>query len=277
MTRIVRLAAIYLIPALMTVLSGCDSSTPPCVDPGPDGSLDPIEGRVLFRLAEWHACPGDICEPSIVLMMETEKIYPCFNYHIESKISVFSNTINVRLCGIYIPWICFTALGPARSTQVLELAPGEYDLRFLLGCGADRYEVTITDEALVTTERSAGFTEPLSRLTWRYPHESFCYLCGTTTETSWICDAFLDSLTARGLFVEFAFPDSGDIPYPRASEGHNYDMPGRYFRYTNEADFDTAGAILERYSREVISQHPGVSLSLWNWKNKRFLSWLMED
>ena len=277
MTRIWRPAAVCVIPALMTVLSGCDSSTSPCIDPGPDPSLDPIQGRVLFRLAEWHNCPGDICEPSIVLMMQTERIYPCCNYCLESDITVVGNTVHVRLCGIYIPDVCLTSPGPARSTQVLELAPGEYKLRFSLGCDADRYEVSITNEALATHERIAHFTEPLSQLTWHYPHESFCYLCGTKIETSWICDAFLDSLTATGRFVEFAFPDSGDIPYPRAGGGHYYDMPGRYFRYASEADFDTAGVILERYSQEVISQQSGVGLSLWNWKHKRFFSWLMDD
>lgn len=277
MTHIVRLAATCVIPLCMTIILGCESSTSPCVDRGPDDSLDPIDGHVRFLVKEKHYCPGDYCEPSIVLLMHTEKIYGCCNYGLESEVRIAGNVVRIRLRGVYKPDVCLTALGPAQGAHVLKLAPGKYDFRFCLGCDTDRYEVTITDEAIAVRELSAGFMESLSQLRWRFPHESFCYLCGTRTETSWICDAFLDSLMATGRFVEFTFPDSGDIPYPQGSAGHYYDMPGRYFRYTSEADFDTAGAILERYSQEVISQQPGVGLSLWNWKYKRYLSWLMDD
>ena len=272
-----RITASFVILVLMATLLGCDSSSTTCVDSGPGAGLDPIEGRVRFRLIEWHDCSRSYCDPSIYLQMYTEKIYPCCNYPLESDVSVAHGIVSVRLDGVYKPGVCKTMPGPARGGHILELEPGEYGLRFSLGCDTDYYELTITEEALSVRQRRSNFMEPVSQLYWRYPHESMCYLCGTPTEKSWICDAFLDSLMATGRFVEFSFPDSGQIPYPKASDGHYYDMPGRYFRYTSEADFDTAGAVLERYSHEVISQHGGVGISLWNWRNGRYFSWLMED
>jgi hypothetical protein len=81
---------------------------------------------------------------------------------------------------------------------------------------------------------------------------------------------------STGRFEAFTFPDSGEIPYPREGGGHHYDMPVRYFRYETEADYDTAGAILERYSKEIISQYSGASISFYNWRDKAFHYWLLE-
>jgi len=111
-------------------------------------------------------------------------------------------------------------------------------------------------------------------LYWRYPPNSFAYLCGTTIETSWICDDFLDSMLYHVSIIEFEFPDSGEICYPRASQGHYYDMPARYFFYEREADFDSAGAVLKRYTEQVISQYSGVGIHLIGWNNKDYMSWL---
>jgi hypothetical protein len=209
--------------------------------------------------------------------MQTEKIYGCYNFGIESEVDITGDVVSVSLQGIYKPSICLTALGPALAARALNLAAGSYVLRFSLEDRVDEYEVTVTDEAMAVSVVDADFTGPLTLLTWRYPRESFAYLCGTKTETSWICDAFLDSLLWTGRLGEFEFPDSGDIPYPRASSGHYYDTPARYFQYETEADFDSAGALLASYSREVISQHEGVGIYLVNWRNKWFRSWQLEE
>jgi hypothetical protein len=258
-------------------LPGCNPSSAPEGRGGPDDSLYPIEGRILFRVTESYNCPEGECEPSVWLVMSTEKIYGCYNFDIRSLIHQAGTQVAVVLQGIYKPDLCMTAAGPATAAQALELAPGTYHLRYWLGDLVDRYDVTVTDDAIVVREVAAGFTHPLTYLTWRYPPKSFAYLCGTMTATSWICGDFLDSLQATGRFVEFAFPDSGSIPYPSESAGHYYDMPARYFRYETKADYDTAGAILGRYSRDVISQQQGVSLSLVNWKHRQYRSWFPGD
>ena len=59
--------------------------------------------------------------------------------------------------------------------------------------------------------------------------------------------------------------------------GHHYDMPAKYFFYEKDEDFDKAGEILKSYTQNVIAQYSGVGISLINWKNKKYLSWLFDD
>jgi hypothetical protein len=76
---------------------------------------------------------------------------------------------------------------------------------------------------------------------------------------------------------EFHFPDYGEIPYPRSSEGHYYNAPARYFKYDTEEDFDRAGKLLESYAESITVNYQGVGISLANWKGRFFYSWLFED
>lgn len=243
----------------------------------PSEELAPIEGTVLFRVHERHEVSEGCREPVVFLTMETEKIYGCYNFTIEFELRHCGHTVWVNLLGVHKPSLCLTALGPARAASRLDLPTGVYRLRFTLADSADEYELAITDSSISIADSDSSFTRAQTCLTWRYPPESCAYLCGTTTETSWICSDFLDSLLNAVRFEEFQFPDSGAVPYPMLSMGHYYDMPAMYFRYAAEEDFDSAGAVLERYTRTVISQHSGVGLSLVNWKNKSYSSWLFED
>ncbi len=270
-----------LLPPLFALLlagglAGCDSSSSPGGGHDFDGTLAPIEGKIRFQIAEMYGCHSGECEPAIFLRMQTEKIYECFNFTIRSDIHRVGSHLLVDLRGIYRPSICFTAFGPATAADSLGLEPGNYDLRFRGDGWIDQYQVTVTDDALAVREVAADSTEASRPLIWRYPRRSFAYVCGTMTDNSWIYGAFLDSLLATDRFVEFAFPDSGRIPYPLGSGGYYYNPPARYFRYSTEADYDSAGALLGRYSRTVLSQQGGVGIYLQNWRNEYFRSWMLE-
>jgi len=91
-----------------------------------------------------------------------------------------------------------------------------------------------------------------------------------------MCDDFLDSLLSNLSLIEITFPDSGQIPFPRSSSGHYYDAPGRYFIYTSDDDFTAAGELLESFTKNVIAEHQGIGLTLVNWKNVSYHSWLFE-
>ncbi len=207
----------------------------------------------------------------------TEQIYPCCNFSIQQRVFQFGNKITVDLLGIYIPAICLTALGPATAHPPMNIHPGIYELRFVLGEDVDRFTLRLTDESISVTGDDRGFMICEYPLVWRYPPKSFAYLCGTTTETSGMCSEFLDSLLATGLFEQFEFPDHGLIPYPKSSSGHYYDMPALYFTYGHERDFDTAGDILERYAQNTTKYYQGVGLSLVNWREKWYSSWMLEN
>ena len=235
----------------------------------------PIEGKIIFEVHEGHEEYN--CEPSIMLSMATEKIYPCCNNRIVFDISLRENNISVQLLGIHIPDNCLTALGRARSEKFLNIHEGVYRLNFLYEFFMDEYLLIVTDSSIEVIKKKYQFTVPEFEVFWRYPPNSFVYLCGTKTETSWICQDFLNTLLIEIDLQEFQFPDYGEICYSRSSMGHYYDMPARYFLYDREEDFDRAGEILEEYTKSVIVNYSGVSVWLTNWKDKAYGSWLFDS
>lgn len=256
-------------------LQGCDPSG--IFGNDDDDEFDPIQGRILFSVSERYPCGSGECEPSIFLVMKTEATYGCCNYKIVSYVISADDKVTINLMGIYEPEICLTAIGPATSSTPLDLNPGTYRLQFRYKDRIDEYKLVVTNESLAVGEIWTSFTDPMTLLAWRYPHRTFAYVCGTMTDNAWICDDFLDLLLSTDRFVEFSFPDYGSIPYPAASSGHYNDTPARYFRYETEADCDTAGAILGRYSREVLADQSGVTLYILNWRQKWYQSWMLDD
>jgi hypothetical protein len=209
--------------------------------------------------------------------METEKTYGCINYQIRAEILRSGGQVDIRILGIEPPeGSCLTALGPATFREALNLPEGAYTLDISYQYAVDRYHLIVKDDSLQIVSTVPTFTQPDYSIYWRYPENSFVYLCGTMTETSWICDDFLSRLLSEVDLEEFTFPDFGEIPYPRSSQGHYYDAPARYFRYQSEEDFDRVGEILKSYAEAVTSNYQGVGLSLTNWKGRYFCSWLFE-
>lgn len=267
----IRIPAIMLLTVFVIMNVSCDVADPD------EGNVEPIEGRVRFWIGEAYDPPHMTGSPSLTLFMTTEHDQPCCNFSILNWILEGESSIKVYLLGIYRPEICLTAIGPAASRSSLNLTPGKYLLSFNLDGNIDEFSLTISDSSISVIGDGSQFMIADKPLVWRYPPQSFAYLCGTTTETSWICDEFLDSLMVTGLFEPFQFPDSGYVPYPESSGGYYYEMPALYFRYAEEADFAAAGAVLERYSKTTISMHSGAGLSLINWRNRRYYSWILED
>lgn len=268
-TQKLRTSILFLLIISLFVFLNCD-----IFDLGK--GLKSIEGDILFNFQEGYKHYDSICEPSILLSMMTEKIYGCCNWTIESEIEIYGNKISIAILGIYVPLICATALGPATSNTFLDITEGEYLLELSYEGITDIYKLIVTNSYIKVTEVESQFTIPTFNLFWRYPPNSFAYICGKTHETSWIYEDFIDTLLSKIDLVEFHFPDSGVICYPCSSSGHHNDIPAKYFFYDDEEYFDYAGEILESYTQGVISQYSGVGISLINWKNKKYYSWLFD-
>lgn len=243
-----------------------------CTDFGA-GTNTTIEGRVSVRIFEGYPLLERPDNPTILLGMQTERIYPCFNYSILADVFSGPGAITVFLKGIHRPEDCLRAVGPATYLKPLPLSPGSHHLVFAHGSASDRFMVEVTTSSIRISPTTATVAVVPSRLVWRIPAKSFAYICGTTAETAWMCDAFRDSLLSIASLREFSFPDSGEIPYPTASTGHWNDTPARYFLYADEADYDSAGAMLRRFAREVIGSNQGISIYLQNWRNVTIRSW----
>ena len=236
-------------------------------------NVEPLEGRVAFRVVENYDPPHDSGYPRIELSMSTEKVYPDIQRSIAADVRAVWPLVSVDIRGIQCPDVLFQTPGPASSCWPLYLGDGQYLCQLSYGWDSDWYGLTVTDSYIRLSVIEGSFTESASDLYWRHPVNSFAYICGTTEEDTWVYDDFMDSLTSRVSLVEFQFPDSGEIPYPRSSAGHYRDMPARYFRYQSDIDFGKAVRVLEEYSKNVLRRHPGVGIMLVDWKNRRHTSW----
>ena len=237
----------------------------------------PLEGGVRFTLREGYPSYYEAGLPRIVLELETEKIYPCANFSIDACSRFAGGALSVDIQGIRLGGpVCFGSMEPASARLFLDLPPGSY--AFLLSGASltDRYAVTVTDSPIVVDSLHTEFTRSEAHAFWRYPRNSFAYLCGTTNETSAICDDFLARLRGAVPLREVRFPATGLAPYPSSSAGHWHDAPARYFVYPDDAAFALAGRTLATYTRDVIAGRQGIGIELLSWKNERHLSWLFE-
>jgi hypothetical protein len=248
---------------------GCGTSNPTYNDE------DPAFGNIELSIRE--VAPGQTGTETttVMLFMSDGEQHPCFNWGIRNEISRDGDEIMVDLRGIDVPEICLTAIGPATATAMIELGEGIYTLIFGSGTARDYFNLVVTDSTIELRTVEANFVTPQNYLFWRYPERSFVYTCGTTTETSWMCDAFAATLLSNLELEEFTFPDSGEICYPRTSYGHYYDAPARYFYYQHKDDFDRAGELLRSFTQNSIGDQQGIGLHLINWKDEHYRSWQM--
>ena len=110
---------------------------------------------------------------------------------------------------------------------------------------------------------------------WRYPKNSFAYLCGTTLSDTSLCENFIDTLKSVINLTEFNFSEIAEIPYPTSSQGHQYDADVKYFYYDNENEFDKIQAVMKSYKQNHNIDDGGDGLYIVNWMNKKIRSWLL--
>ncbi len=207
--------------------------------------VTPIEDKIILAISEEYSAPDRIEEPTPALIMKTERIYGCLNYHIDHQ---------------------FVRIG---SELRLNISNVRQDI--------DRYSLHMTDSSISLVPSNTNVSTTRSELVWRYPRLSFAYYSGTMTGDEWLSQAFDDTLNKYLALERILVPPIGRWPYPLTSMGHYYDAPARFYRYTSEADYDTAGALLKAFSKSLLKDKPGAGFSLVNWRNKYYLSWLLQN
>ncbi len=212
--------------------------------------------------------------PSLELHFQTTKIYPCINFGIAITEEVDDYTLIVRFDSIIEHEICLTALGPASAR--IPLSENIQKLVLVNGEEIDSYNLHISDEKVSLTPADTSFTQIEANTWFRYPENSFAFICGTNTDNTFHCGDFssilLDSLNIK----PFSFDGEGVIPYPISSSGHWNDNSTQFFTYENIEEFEKAGTLLKAYTMENIIPNSGVTLQLVNWKNQYYRSWMMQ-
>jgi hypothetical protein len=269
-----RTSFFFVISIMAGAIVGCDMFSS---DDKGYGTIGPIEGKIKFNVEEGYANPNYVSDPEIMLLLQSDKIYPCCNYTIQTNVRLQDEKLRIDVLNIYKPEICLTATGPAKSRLRLDVPIGEIELQISYSQRIDHYRLIVTEHSIRLDPIKSSFTSPMSTLTWRYPRKSFAYVCGTTTETAWICNEFYDSLLSIPNVTAYEFPDSGVIPYPDSSDGYWNNESSKFFLYKTESDYDEAGRLLQRYSEETLSNYKGVGIYLLNYRNRRLMSWLFTN
>jgi len=92
---------------------------------------------------------------------------------------------------------------------------------------------------------------------------------------SWLCGDFHDRMLEELAVTPFEFPDDGTIPYPEKSSGNWHNDPTRFYRYDDVDAFHRAGDLLESFVREHVGETRGNSLSITNWLDESYRSWMI--
>ncbi len=258
-------SAVFLISMLTSSCEQISTNDPPI----------PMEGDLVIGISESYGYNSQPAPPSLFLQMTTRKTYPCLNYTIQRDVKINPGYIDVSITGVTVPNICLTAIGPASSRDILDITPGSYNLTIYSNGLTSNYYVVITNTSVSFDKDSTGNTHVRDKIVWRYPENSFVYLCGTLTQDSAIYKDFIDTLRSKIDITEFKFPSGGKIPYPTSSGGYYYNAPAKYFIYKSETDFDKIGDILKNYKEKYLKDKRGYGISIVSWKNKYFYSWLL--
>lgn len=245
-----------------------------CINDNNIQKVHPLDGKLIIEPKEDYENYGVISPPSIFIALRTEKIYGCVNYGISASLSVERGVVEIFINGILEPEICLTAIGPAVTRIKTDLTAGTYKLIIRSKDFVDEYTLVISNAFIRLEGDSTINTSFRYRMFHRYPEKSFVYLCGTTLQDSSLCRKFIDTVRSVITLQPYEFPETGVIPYPLRSDGHYFDMPAQYYLYNSENDFDRINGIMKSF-KEAHIKNSGTGISVTNWMNKSFYSWLL--
>lgn len=215
---------------------------------------------------------NEIQAPILKLKLSTSEIFPCINYGISTTEFIKGSELIVRFEQIIEPEICLTAIGPAVS--YIELPQSVNAVTFINGSVIDTYSIDSNEEKIAITLIETNFTTSLHDKTFRYPENSFAYVCGTNTNNTNIYEDFSSIIAQNPDFIEFEFEGEGRIPYPETTSGNWVNHPSKYYTYTDAVEFNNLANIMNAYSSDNIEENSGVSISISSWNNINFYSWI---
>ncbi|MBL7067877.1 MAG: carboxypeptidase-like regulatory domain-containing protein [Candidatus Marinimicrobia bacterium] len=234
--------------------------------------------KLNFEIYEGYTKYESIEEPFVKANLATEESFGCSNLKILTNVNISSNQIDIEYLGATLIGDCDLGEGPATTSIPLQISSGLYNLYIKQQDIIDKYLLTVADTSIIVKSNGNNLlSEPNFTIYWRYPKNSYVLVGGTTTETQWIYNDFLALLQDSINLQEIAFPDYGKVCFPQESQGYYVDMPEKYFKYSNEEDFDKTGLLLNKYSKDVISKYSGVGIWICNWKNKKYYSWILNN
>jgi hypothetical protein len=213
-------------------------------------------------------------EPTVILRLATERIYPSISDYIEAQTGIDGRRITIWTDRVVEPPLQLGAVGPATYKVTIPATEGEYILRVVRRRETDEYRLFVTTAALELRPIRTRFTRPSPRRAWRYPRRSFVIGCvikafGSTGSLE-RCDEFRAALLAAVPLERIEFGEAGEIPYLTSQSLPGYELRAEYYRYASEDEFARVGAVIRTFGE----RYPGTSVWAQNWRNEAHHSWL---
>lgn len=230
-----------------------------------------IDTEINFMPEEIYTT-NETQEPVLKLKLITSEIFPCINYGVSTTEFIKGNELIVRFEQIIESELCFTAIGPAIS--YIELPQNTNKITFINGNIIDKYSIDINEQKISITLIENNFTTSLYDKTFRFPEDSFAYVCRTNPNNTNIYTDFSAMIEQNPDFIEFEFEGEGRMPYPETTDGNGVNHPSKYYKYTDSIEFNNLADMINDYSSENIEENSGVTISIYSWNNIKFHSWI---
>ena len=267
--RVMRSRRCLYVTIALLVVAACDR-----VGPAEPEAERVAPGDLVLAVREIHGFGNtSVGEPEVGLFLNTERVYPCFNYFLDATTDVQERTITVRVSDVIVPVICLAAFGPAMYRTSLPVTDGVYTLRIVNGLATDEFVLEVTAAAVELRRQTASFTRLSLDRAWRYPHQSFATVCNAAEGGEARCEEFRAAVLTAVPLERFEFGEGGEVPYPQSFSNHGQDWRAEYYRYAAEEDFAGVGAVVQSFA----ARYPGVWLYVVNWRNEAYRSWVVPD
>ncbi|HKV70764.1 MAG TPA: hypothetical protein VJN62_05915 [Gemmatimonadales bacterium] len=193
-------------------------------------TLGPV--RVVVKEETWES-PGP---PALYFEATTVANYGCLGFGIADTLERSGNTVHWTAYGVAPPsGFCPDAIGPARRTRRLALAPGIYAFRMSYRRRSATLSLRVTDSSVALTARDTTFFVPDQRLWWRFPPSSFALQCENMEYAASACAEFRAWLGRQPGISPYAFAAGGISPYAPEPE-RTPDRSVALFRYRADSD-----------------------------------------
>ncbi|MFN8208462.1 MAG: hypothetical protein U0T82_13790 [Bacteroidales bacterium] len=212
--------------------------------------------------------------PALKLVFITTEVFPCIDFGITTREFTIEDEMIIRFENIIRPDFCYTAIGSAYT--LIDLPERINKLVLINGKSVDVFQLSTTREFVHLSPLNESFAHAQYEKTFRYPENSFAYICGTNKDNTHLCTDFLNILLDSTEVSEIEFVGEGRIPYPESSSGNWVNHKSRFFSYSQESDFENAGNLLRNFTIKNLSPNDGVTISLVSWNNRKYMSWMMD-
>jgi hypothetical protein len=220
----------------------------------------------------------DSASRTLVLNCITEKVYPCFNFTIQSTYSVTSDKITVNFTKVNESSICLAAIGPAHTTITLgALSNKNYQLEIHVGNTiiTGQLDVTATNyKVALPVQNKVQFINPnLGRVPYNTIYGTVHY---PVASAALLVQKYIDSLQFFGATAT-VYPqgDYGAFQIEANGQIKQVQDPGYYFTRYFIFNYNNNSLPLKNLGRRFgISYPDSLQITLHTTKGETFNSWV---